>query len=95
MAAHIVNNVKEFEGYLNKQTENAENEYLIIINFCASWSETSQHMNSVFHSIAKKYPSHNFYQIDAEEVEDIAERFDISRVPSFVFLKVLFFFNFF
>ncbi|KAI3657150.1 hypothetical protein MP638_002342 [Amoeboaphelidium occidentale] len=59
------------------------------LNFCADWAPQCNQMNDVFQELASKSTSGNlrFLQVDAEEVADISDKFDIVAVPSFVFVK--------
>ncbi|KAI9032152.1 thioredoxin-like protein [Hyaloraphidium curvatum] len=44
-------------------------------------------MNEVFEELSKKYPDLKFLKIEAENVPDVSEEFEIDAVPSFVVLK--------
>eukprot|EP01125_Pyxidicula_operculata_P000260 TRINITY_DN10339_c0_g1_i1.p1 TRINITY_DN10339_c0_g1~~TRINITY_DN10339_c0_g1_i1.p1 ORF type:complete len:223 (+),score=42.90 TRINITY_DN10339_c0_g1_i1:53-721(+) len=59
----------------------------IVISFWASWSKPSLQMNAVLEQLQKQYSSIKYVKVEAEEVEDITEKYEIESVPSFVFLK--------
>jgi len=44
-------------------------------------------MNDVFDQLSQSYPDVVFVKVAAEEVEDVTERFEITSVPSYIFLK--------
>lgn len=72
----------QFEQFL------ADNkEATIALNFWASFAAPSIQMNTVFAELAPRYSSIKFLQIDAEEMEDISESFDVNAVPFFVIMK--------
>ncbi|KAJ1971479.1 glutaredoxin [Dimargaris xerosporica] len=61
----------------------------IVINFSAEWLPQSQQMNTVFAELAKRYPSLQFVQVEAEDFEELAEQYEVSAVPAFVFVHKL------
>lgn len=59
----------------------------IALNFWAGFAAPSLQMNTVFSELSTRYPTTKFLQIDAEELEDISESFDVNAVPFFVIMK--------
>ena len=59
----------------------------LAMNFWASFAAPSIQMNNVFAELASRFPTTKFLQIDAEELEDISETFDVNAVPFFVIMK--------
>lgn len=59
----------------------------ICINFWAAFAAPSVQMNAVFDELASRFPSTLFLKVDAEELEDVAETFDVQAVPYFVVLR--------
>jgi len=58
-----------------------------LINFWAPWAEPCKQMNEVALELAKKYPTLLVLQVDAEQLPDISESFEIESVPSFLLLR--------
>merc|ERR1712137_115642 len=84
MAASIVSNNSHFQELIT-QAKNAG--ALCVVDFWANWCEPCQHMNNVFQQLAKSYPKHFFLQVEAEVIDEAAEQYDISSVPTFVFIR--------
>ncbi|KNC86831.1 hypothetical protein SARC_01024 [Sphaeroforma arctica JP610] len=60
---------------------------LTCVHFWAPWAKASVYMNEVLETAAKKYPHVTMIKIDAEELSEISEEYDITAVPTVVFLK--------
>ena len=51
------------------------------------WHQPSQiggQMHQVFNTLAKKHPNLVYFTVDAEEVPELSEKFDVAVVPTFV-----------
>ncbi|WVR05667.1 Grx4 family monothiol glutaredoxin [Kwoniella sp. DSM 27419] len=57
------------------------------LNFWAPWAEPCQAFNKAVEEAAGKFPSVLFLNIEAENLADISESFDIEAVPSFLLLR--------
>ncbi|WWC60495.1 Grx4 family monothiol glutaredoxin [Kwoniella dejecticola CBS 10117] len=57
------------------------------LNFWAPWAEPCQAFNKQIEEESKKFPKVLFLNIEAEELSDISESFDIEAVPSFLLLR--------
>ncbi|WWC88005.1 Grx4 family monothiol glutaredoxin [Kwoniella dendrophila CBS 6074] len=57
------------------------------LNFWAPWAEPCQAFNKSIEEQSKKFPQVLFLNIEAEELSDISESFDIEAVPSFLLLR--------
>lgn len=73
---------EHFEQFL-QQHSNAK----IALNFWASFAPPSIQMNAVFAELSNRHSTTHFLQIDAEQLEDISETFDVNAVPFFVILS--------
>ncbi|KAF4553581.1 Glutaredoxin-like protein 2 [Elsinoe fawcettii] len=65
---------------------------LQVIYFYADWAEPCKQMSSVISSLAATYPAAtpptiSFLSLDAEEVSEISERYNVSQVPYIVLQK--------
>ncbi|KTW26567.1 Grx4 family monothiol glutaredoxin [Pneumocystis jirovecii RU7] len=60
---------------------------VIALNFYANWAQPCQYMNNVFQELSLKFSDIKFANINAEELEEISESFEISVVPFFIILQ--------
>jgi len=63
---------------------------IVIVFFWASWHEPSApggQMDQVFSVLAERFTEPLFIKVEAEEVPEVSARFQISVVPTFIFLK--------
>eukprot|EP00158_Paraphelidium_tribonemae_P007331 Partr_v1_DN28203_c1_g1_i1_m75226 putative Monothiol glutaredoxin involved in the biogenesis of iron-sulfur clusters (By similarity). Binds one iron-sulfur cluster per dimer. The iron-sulfur cluster is bound between subunits, and is complexed by a bound glutathione and a cysteine residue from each subunit len=80
---HIVKSPSDYQKIISDPSKP-----LCILNFWATWAQPCIQMNEVFEELAKKYSREiSFLQIDAEEVSDVSEQYDIAAVPTFIFLQ--------
>ena len=59
---------------------------LAVIYFHAPWAEPCKQMSTILDALASTYPISSpsqiaFASLDAEEVSDVSERYDVSQVP--------------
>ncbi|KAF3941171.1 Glutaredoxin-3 [Dactylella cylindrospora] len=82
---HTPTSVEAFRVAAKAVPENV----LLAISFHTSWAAPCKQMNEVFSAIAQSSsPSKaSFISIDAEEVPDISEEYEVSAVPFFVLVK--------
>jgi len=61
---------------------------LIVLNFWAEWCKPCAQLNQIFDQLADSYqgPIH-FFKVEAEKLESVTEKFGVSAVPTFIFLK--------
>ncbi|KAK8865716.1 Grx4 family monothiol glutaredoxin [Kwoniella newhampshirensis] len=57
------------------------------LNFWAPWAEPCAAFNKVIEEKSAQFPSVLFLNIEAEELADISESFEIDAVPSFLLLR--------
>jgi len=60
---------------------------LLVVSFWATWSKPSLQMNAVVDQLQKQYPTLKFIKVQAEEVGEITEKYEVEAVPTIVFLK--------
>ncbi|KAJ1969793.1 glutaredoxin [Dispira parvispora] len=59
----------------------------VVLFFTAQWSPQCQQMDPVFTALASKYSDLQFVKVEAESFETVSESYEISAVPSFVFVS--------
>lgn len=75
--------LKEQQQIDDHQCEN------FVLDFTASWCGPCQVIASDFENLSKEddFKHIKFYKVDVDESEDLCKEYDISCMPSFVFLK--------
>lgn len=59
-----------------------------VVDFSASWCGPCRMMAPVLEDISEKYKGkYFFYQIDIDSAEDLANKFDVSAVPTMIVFK--------
>lgn len=64
------------------------NRQLVVVHMFAPWSEPCKHMDSIVEELANIHPNISFTRVDAEDVVEVSEKFQIISVPCFLFFKV-------
>lgn len=81
--------VKEGIADLNGQNFDrvisAENPTLV--DFWAGWCGPCQMMHPVFESLSKKYPKIRFARVNVDQNQNIAMRFGVQSIPTFLMFK--------
>ncbi|KAG8377844.1 hypothetical protein BUALT_Bualt08G0075800 [Buddleja alternifolia] len=74
----------EWEEHFNKAVAAKK---LVVVDFTASWCGPCRIIAPVFAEIAKKTPDVVFLKVDVDELKDVAEKFNVDAMPTFLFLK--------
>jgi Grx4 family monothiol glutaredoxin len=80
------------EGDFNDHISNLPADCLAVIYFHAPWAEPCKQMGTILSTLASTYPAPNpprvaFFSLDAEEVSEVSETYDVSQVPLVVLQK--------
>lgn len=68
-------------------TEMVSNGLPSIIDFTATWCGPCRMMKPIFHKLAEDFAGeYNFVSIDIDEHPELAEKYQIQAVPTFIFL---------
>ncbi|MDH3203746.1 MAG: thioredoxin [Nitrosopumilus sp.] len=68
-----------------EQTVSADNPTLV--DFWAEWCGPCKMMHPVFESLSKKYPTIKFARINVDNNQNIAMRFAVQSIPTFIMFK--------
>jgi len=68
-----------------EQTVSADNSTLV--DFWAEWCGPCKMMHPVFESLSKKYPTIKFARINVDNNQNIAMRFAVQSIPTFIMFK--------
>ncbi|MBM3228526.1 thioredoxin [Candidatus Pacearchaeota archaeon] len=73
-------NAKEFDLFVKKGN--------VLIDFYADWCMPCLTMSPVFEELSKKFKGKiKFGKVDISENRELAQKFKISSIPNFIFLK--------
>ena len=64
----------------------SENE-LLLVDFWAEWCGPCKSMHPIFSRMAKKYKSVRFARVNVDNAQDIARRYGVQSIPTFVMFK--------
>lgn len=78
----------DFADHISKLSSNC----LAVIYFHAPWAEPCKQMGTILSTLASTYPATNpqriaFLSLDAEEVSEVSENYDVTQVPLVVLQK--------
>ncbi|XP_022891588.1 thioredoxin H2-like [Olea europaea var. sylvestris] len=60
---------------------------LMVIDFTASWCGPCRYMEPAMNEFATKYTDVEFIKIDIDELEDVAQEFEVHVLPTFLLIK--------
>ena len=66
--------------------EKAKNE-LLLVDFWAEWCGPCKSMHPIFTRMAKKYKSVRFARVNVDNAQDIAMRYGVQSIPTFIMFK--------
>jgi Grx4 family monothiol glutaredoxin len=80
------------DASFRRQFSNLPPASLVVLNFHTPWAVPCAQMSSVLSTLAASYPPASpplisFFSINAEELPDISEEYDVSAVPFLVLLR--------
>jgi thioredoxin 1 len=74
----VIGSTKEFESLVERNET-------ISIKFTATWCKPCRAIKEVYHELASTYAAH-FLEIDVDELDDIAMRYNVKLLPTFLIL---------
>ncbi|CAH1392479.1 unnamed protein product [Nezara viridula] len=77
--------IKDADDLQNKLKEAGDN--LVVIDFHATWCGPCRKIGPKYEEFAGSYPDVMFLKVDVDECEDIAAQYEISVMPTFIFVK--------
>ncbi|CAH9104743.1 unnamed protein product [Cuscuta europaea] len=75
---------EELDGKLKAASELSR---LAVVYFTATWCGPCRYMSPLYTSLAGKYPKVVFLKVDIDEASKVAAKWNISSVPTFIFIK--------
>ncbi|XP_043224233.1 thioredoxin-like [Amphibalanus amphitrite] len=80
-----VTQVQSTDEFKNKLKE-AGNK-LVVVDFYATWCGPCRQIAPKIQAMAKEHTDVVFLKVDVEELDDLAAEYEISCMPTFVFIK--------
>ncbi|KAG7029409.1 Thioredoxin H5, partial [Cucurbita argyrosperma subsp. argyrosperma] len=80
----VVRKVDEFDALVKQGIEAGK---LIVVDFTASWCPPCRFIAPVFAEMAKAHVNVVFLKVDVDDLKEIAQKFEVTAMPTFVFLK--------
>ncbi|CAI5759135.1 unnamed protein product [Candida verbasci] len=79
----------ENENQFSELTKNQDSSKLIALYFYTDWAGPCKQMNQVFKTISEQTENSNilFLSINADNLEEVSELFEVSSVPYFILIK--------
>ena len=74
---------------LTSQNFNQEikNNNLLLVDFWAEWCGPCKSMHPIFTRMAKKYKQIRFARVNVDDAQDIAMRYGVQSIPTFIMFK--------
>ena len=63
------------------------NNNLVLVDFWAEWCGPCKSMHPIFTRMAKKYKQIRFARVNVDDVQDIAMKYGVQSIPTFIMFK--------
>eukprot|EP00461_Guttulinopsis_vulgaris_P004780 UN04782 len=70
-----------------KQFDDAIQQPNVVVAFKATWCQPCKQIAPYIKTLAQEYPQVAFYNIDFDEFDELADKYDVTSLPSFLFFK--------
>lgn len=60
---------------------------LVVVDFTAKWCGPCKSIAPEYDSLVQTYPDILFYKVDVDENDDVAEKYDIQAMPTFIIFR--------
>nr|XP_039265937.1 glutaredoxin-3-like [Styela clava] len=74
------------EADFQQAIKNAKKE-LVVVHFWAPWATQCEQMNLAMEELAKQFVRVHLIRLEAEEIPEVSQHFEIVAVPTFIFIK--------
>ena len=82
MTIITIEDTTEFENLLNTTFNR-----LLVVDFGASWCGPCKRIEPLIQDLSESMLDITFCKVDIDEVEELVEKFNITSVPTFIFIK--------
>jgi thioredoxin 1 len=59
----------------------------VVIDFYATWCGPCKKLTPEFKNLSEKYENITFLKVDVDEAEELAKHYEVSALPSIIFIK--------
>ncbi|EGN93110.1 hypothetical protein SERLA73DRAFT_189950 [Serpula lacrymans var. lacrymans S7.3] len=80
MSITHITSLSQLDGFLSGNK-------LSVIDFHATWCGPCHAIAPTFESLSKQYKNVNFLKCDVDAARDVASKYSVSAMPTFIFLK--------
>ena len=85
------NNILDKTPVMELTSENfnreMKNNDLLLVDFWAEWCGPCKSMHPIFTRMAKKYKSVRFARVNVDNAQDIASKYGVQSIPTFIMFK--------
>ena len=86
-----LNNILDKTPVMELTSENFNREManndLLLVDFWAEWCGPCKSMHPIFTRMAKKYKSVRFARVNVDNAQDIARKYGVQSIPTFIMFK--------
>ena len=86
-----LNNILDKTPVIELTSENfnqeMQNNDLLLVDFWAEWCGPCKSMHPIFTRMAKKYKSVRFARVNVDNAQDIAMKYGVQSIPTFIMFK--------
>ena len=86
-----LNNILDETPVMELTSENFNQEILnndlLLVDFWAEWCGPCKSMHPIFTRMAKKYKSVRFARVNVDNAQDIATKYGVQSIPTFIMFK--------
>ena len=84
---NIVNETPVMELTSQNFNQEISNNDLLLVDFWAEWCGPCKSMHPIFTRMAKKYKQVRFARVNVDNAQDIAMRYGVQSIPTFIMFK--------
>ena len=84
---NTVNEMPVIELTSQNFNQEIKNNNLILVDFWAEWCGPCKSMHPIFTRMAKKYKQVRFARVNVDDAQDIAMKYEVQSIPTFIMFK--------
>ena len=84
---NTVNEMPVIELTSQNFNQEIKNKNLLLVDFWAEWCGPCKSMHPIFTRMAKKYKQVRFARVNVDDAQDIAMKYEVQSIPTFIMFK--------